>query len=179
MNYRHWDEGGFVRDFYRNGGYDAFMRELDRYHHSKGDDRAAALRRMNMIAEPRVFWVEMWAQRMMDIIEGIPKPYVNMVEGVFARGDDCGVMHTDFLAVSRSMTSIDTVTSWIMGHDPRELPYLRIAKERGIGENDIEKIPLYSLDKNGVESIRDYRSLKRYRLGVYQFRNREYGARFF
>ena len=47
----------------------------------------------------------------MDTIEAIPSPYVNMVEGVFARGDDCGVMHTDFVTVGRSMTAVDSVTS--------------------------------------------------------------------
>jgi len=177
-NYRHWDEGGFNRSFFQSGGYDAFMRELDIYHRSKGDDRRAALRRMNVIAEPRVFWVEMWAQRMMDIIEGLPAPYVNMVDGVFARGDDCGVMHTDFFTVGRSMTAVDAVTSWIMGHNPRALPYLRIAKERGIGDNDIERIPVFSLDESGVKRI-DHSNLERFRLGVYQYGMKEGGARFF
>lgn len=179
MGFKHWDEGGFVRAFDNNGGYDAFMREMDRYRKAKGEERKASLARMNEIAEPRVFWVEMWAQRMMDIVEGIPQPYVSMVEGVFARGDDCGVQHTDFFVVGRSMPAIDSVTSWMMGHDPRELPYLRIAKERNLGENDIDKIPIYSLSERGVERIADYRTLKRYRLGVHQFQLKDEGARFF
>ena len=58
------------------------------------------------------------------------------------------------------MVSVDAVTSWLMGHDPRELGYLRIANERGLGENDIEKIPLYTLDEKGIRKA-DYRSLRR------------------
>ena len=53
-----------------------------------------------------------------------------------------------------------------MGHDPRELFYLRIANERGMGENDIEKIPLYGIDGAGIERIMDYRNLPRARMGV-------------
>ena len=77
------------------------------------------------------------------------------------------------------MTAIDSVTSWIMGHDPRELPYLRIAKERNIGENDIEKIPIYFLSEKGPEKVNDYRTLRRFRMGIYQFGKRDGGARFF
>ena len=115
----------------------------------------------------------------MDIIESIPKPYVSMVEGVFGRGDDCGIVHTDFLTVGRSMVEVDSVTSWLMGHDPRELPYLRIAKERNLGENDIEKIPIYYLSEKGVEQVKDYRTLPRNKLGIYQFKLKEAGVRFF
>jgi uncharacterized protein (DUF362 family) len=179
MGFKHWDEGGFVKAYLANGGYDAFMNGLDSYRKSKGEERKRALERMSAVAETRVFWVEQWSQRMMDMIIGFPKPYVNMVEGVFGRGDDCGVIHTDFFTVSRSMTSIDAVTSWLMGHDPRELPYLRIAKERNIGENDIEKIPIYNLSEKGIERVRDYRTLTRAKMGVYQFSMKENGARFF
>ena len=77
------------------------------------------------------------------------------------------------------MVETDSVTSWIMGHDPRELPYLRIANERHFGENDIEKIPIFYLSEKGIEKVKDYRSLPRFRMGVYQFNNRDAGPRFF
>ncbi len=157
QGFKHWDEGGHVKHYLAAGGYDAFMRVLDRYRSSRGEDRDKALAGMTAIAPPKVFWAEQWCQRMMDMAEGYPAPFVNMVEGVFARGDDVGVVHTDFLTVGRSMTAVDAVTSWMMGHDPRELPYLRIARERGLGENDIERIPVYTLDERGVERI-DFRA---------------------
>ena len=179
MSYKHWDEGGFYRQYKANGGYEAFMAALDRYWKTRGEDRKKALETMSAITDSRVFWVEQWAQRMMDTIEAIPQPYVNMVEGVFARGDDCGVMHTDFSTVGCSMARVDAVTSWMMGHDPRELPYLRIAKERNLGENDIEKIPIYLLSEKGIEKVADYRTLPRTQLGIYQFQIKEPGPRFF
>ena len=179
MGYKHWDEGGYYRHYKANGGYEAFMKELKTYRKSKGEERKKAYERMAAVTDSRVFWVEQWAQRMMDIIESIPKPYVSMVEGVFGRGDDCGVVHTDFLTVGRSMVEVDSVTSWLMGHDPGEFPYLRIAKERNLGENDIEKIPIFYLSERGVEKVVDYRTLPRTRLGIYQFKLKEAGARFF
>lgn len=53
-----------------------------------------------------------------------------------------------------------------MGQDPRGLPYMRIAKERGIGDNDIANIPIYILDENGPARVQDYNSLHRYSLGI-------------
>jgi hypothetical protein len=101
-----------------------------------------------------------------------------MVEGVFARGDDAGTVHADFVTVGRSATCVDAVTTWLMGHDPREMPYLRIAKERGIGENDIEKIPVYILDSKGITKV-DYRVLKRESLGINIYNRRDLGPQYF
>ena len=64
------------------------------------------------------------------------------------------------------MVECDAVTTWLMGHDPRELFYLRIARERGMGENDIEKITLYEITGSGIQKVQDYRSLPRARMGV-------------
>ena len=168
MGYKYWDEGGFYKSYKAAGGYDAFGSSLERYRKSRGDERKKALDTCMDIADSRLFWAEIWAQRMMDIIKVLPKPYVNMVEGVFARGSG-GIAHADFLTVGRSSVEVDAVTSWLMGQDPREIPYLRIANERGLGENDIEKIPVFLLSEKGVERVTDYRSLKRERLGIGNF----------
>ena len=177
--YRFWDDGGFYRSYKAAGGYEAFDTVLKRFEKSRGDERDTAREALYAIADSRLFWAEQWAQRMMDVIEAIPAPYVNMVDGVFARGHSTGIMHTDFLTVGRSMVAVDAVTSWLMGHDPRELPYLRIANERGLGENDIERIPIYILSEKGVEKVRDYRTLKRHFLGIYNYGMSEPGPRFF
>lgn len=160
MDYKYWDEGGFYTAYKAAGGYNEFLKNPE-------------------ITDSRIFWIEQWAQRMMDTIQVMPPPYLNIVEGAFGRGDDTGVQHSDFVTVGRSMTSVDAVTSWLMGHDPRELPYLRIARERGVGENDIEKIPIYALSERGVEKVKDYRELKRYPMGVYIFSLKENGPRYF
>ena len=177
--FKYWDEGGYVKQYVANGGYDTFMRAYDRYQSSKGEDRRAALEEMTRIAPPKVFWAEQWCQRMTDMAECFPAPYVNMVEGVFGRGDDVGVVHTDFLTVGRSMTAVDSVTSWLMGHDPRQLPYLRIANERRQGNNNIETIPIFMLSERGVERVRDYRTLERTPLGVRQYGEKDAPFRFF
>lgn len=168
MGYKHWDAGGFYKSYKAAGGYVAFKQSLDEYRKAKGDDREKALEKCMDIADTRLFWSEIWAQRMMDIIEALPSPYVSMVEGVFATGSS-GVAHADFLTVGRSMVAVDAVTTWLMGHDPREVPYLRIAKERGLGENNIENIPIFLLSENGPEKVNNYRSLKRERLGISNF----------
>ncbi|MCE5252588.1 DUF362 domain-containing protein [bacterium] len=179
MGYKYWDDGDFYRSYKAAGGYDAFREARRKYGKTSGDDRQKALDSLIDIADTRLFWAEMWAQRMMDINEALPSPYVNMVEGVFARGDDIGVVHADFLTVGRSSVAVDAVTSWLMGQDPRELPYLRIANERGLGQNDIEKIPIYILSEKGVEKVTDYRSLKRSSLGIYNYGLRDLGPRYF
>jgi len=166
--YKYWDVGGFYKNYRAAGGYEAFMEAIKTYRNAKGEERKKALERCVDIADSRVFWAEIWAQRMMDIVEVLPKPLVNMVEGTFARGAG-GIEHADFLTVGRSSVAVDAVTSWLMGHDPREIPYLRIANERGMGENDIGKIPVYILSEKGPEKVGDYRSLKRVSLGISYF----------
>ena len=158
MGYKYWDEGGFYKAYREAGGYEEYLKNPD-------------------IADSRIFWAEIWAQRMMDAIEVLPKPYVNMVEGVFGRGNN-GVHHSNFVTVGRSMVAVDAVTTWLMGHDPREVPYLRIANERGLGENNIDKIPVYILSEKGVEKLKDYRLLKRTKLGIYIYGIEDNGLRY-
>jgi len=177
QGYKHWDHGGFYKKYLAAGGYDAFREARDAYEKAKGDERKKALDRIYDVADSWLFASEQWAQRMMDCVQAFPTPYVSMVEGVFARGAE-GTVHADFVTVGRSPVSVDAVTSWIMGHDPRELPYLRIANERGVGDNDIERIPVFLLDEKGVKKI-DYHDLRREKLGIYIYRQRDLGPQFF
>ncbi len=156
--YKYWDEGGFYQAYRTAGGYEEYLRNSD-------------------IADSRIFWAEIWAQRMMDMVEVLPKPYLNMVEGVFSRGDN-GIFLSNFVTAGRSMVAVDAVTTWLMGHDPREVPYLRIANERGLGENNIEKIPIFMLTEKGVERLKDYRLLKRTKLGLYIYGVDDNGLRY-
>ncbi len=190
MGYKYWDDGGFYKSYKNMGGYDAFMKTLATYEQERktiakqftGKEYAEALgKAMDKLydyADSRIFWAEIWAQRMMDINSAIPAPFVSMVEGVFSRGDN-GTELLNFVTVGRNSTAVDAVTSWIMGQDPRELPYLRIANERGMGENNIEKIPLYYLSEKGVEKIADYKTVERGKLGIYNYGLTEEGLRYF
>jgi len=146
MGYTHWDEYGFARAYFNAGGWNAFQ---------NGEFKP----------DSRIFWFEQWAQRMLDIASNV-HPYVNLIEGIVGV-DGAGTLHlNNFITISRSMVACDSVASWLMGHDPRELYYTRIANERGMGENNIEKIAIYEITDRGVERIKDYRTLPRARMGV-------------
>lgn len=147
MGFKYWDEGGFVRDYYKAGGYEAFINGTFK-------------------ADYKLFWAEQWSQRMMDIISNVT-PYVNLVEGIVGIAGDGKLHLNNFITVSCSMVECDSVTTWLMGHDPREMPFLRIANERGLGQNDIEKVSIFEITGNGgIERVRDYRTLERSRIGA-------------
>jgi uncharacterized protein (DUF362 family) len=179
MGFKHWDHGGYYKQYVNNGGYKAFKKVHKTIKGKKGDDFQKALNKIYDIADSRLFLAEQWAQRMVDNAEVLPPSFVNMVEGVFAYGDEPGIVHSDFVTVGRSTIAVDSVTSWLMGHDPRELPYLRIAKERGLGDNDIENIPIYFLDEKGVSRVASYDILKRNKLGVNIYRLKDLSAQYF
>ncbi len=146
MRYKYWDDGGFAKEYFDAGGWETYR---------KGEFKPNFL----------TFREEQWSQRMLDIASNI-HPYVNIVEGVFGIDILNNLYLNNFITVSRSMVECDAVTTWLMGHDPRELFYLRNANERGMGENDIEKIPIYEITGKGIERVNDYRKLPRARMGV-------------
>ncbi len=150
MGYKHWDEYGYAKAYFDAGGWEAYR---------KGEFEP----------DTKIFWFEQWAQRMLDIASNI-NPTINLVEGIVGIDGANDLYLNNFVTVSKSMVACDSVTSWLMGHDPRELYYTRIANERGMGENDIEKIPLFKITGRGVERIRDYRNLPRARMGVNIYR---------
>lgn len=161
MGYKYWDEGGYVRDYYKAGGWEAY-------------------RKGSFKPDHRVFHHEMWAQRMLDVVS-TSNPYVNIVDGIVSHKDEGnpGLQLNNFITISRSMVECDSVTNWLMGHDPREIPYMRIANERGMGENDIEKITIYEITDHGIERVKDYRELKRARIGVRIESDRRLPLRYF
>ncbi|MFC1542249.1 DUF362 domain-containing protein [Candidatus Latescibacterota bacterium] len=179
MGFKHWDHGGFYKQYVSQGGYKAFKKARDTYETKRGEERTNALDDIYDIADSRLFLAEQWAQRMMDQVQVFPQPYVSMVEGIFSRGNDNGTVHSDYLTVGRSMVEVDAVTSWLMGHDPREVPYLRIANERGLGNNDIASIRIYILDEGGISRVKDYRTLKRSSCGIHIYRLSDLGAQYF
>lgn len=159
LNYKYWDEGGFVRDYFKSGGWEAFRNGC-----FKPDNR--------------LFWSEQWGQRMMDVAANIT-PCLNMVEGIVGIDGAHRLHLNNFITISRSMVECDAVTGWLMGHDPREMPYLRIANERGLGQNDIEKIDIYEITGKSIRRVKDYRTLPRARMGIWVYRVRGCPLRFF
>ncbi|MHB9029078.1 MAG: DUF362 domain-containing protein [Candidatus Latescibacterota bacterium] len=158
MNFKYWDEGGYCKAYFDSGGYEAFK---------KGANNA----------DYKLFWGEQWGQRMMDVVSNV-HPAVCLVEGIVGVDGGNALHLNNFVTVSRSMVSCDSLAAWLMGHDPRELPFLRIANERGLGENDIDRIPVYEISEKGVAKI-DYRNLPRAKMGVHVYSEKGAPLRFF
>ncbi len=159
MNYRYWDEGGHSSEYFKLGGWDAYQR---------GEFKP----------DYKTFWGEQWGQRMMDVNAAI-SPYVNMVEGIGGVDRKGTLPLNNFITVSCNRVSCDSMASWLMGHDPRELPYLRIANERGMGDNDIDNLDIYEIRKNDIVKVSDYRKLPRARMGVHVYSTKNAPLRFF
>ncbi len=117
----------------------------------------------------------MWCQRAMDSATAL-KPGINIVEGVIGRDGNGFGDGTDYLVnyivAGLSMPEVDAVASHIMGQNPLELYYMRIARERGLGENNPGKIAIYRIDELGVAPIQ-LSSLRRVPMGVNLHSSRE------
>ena len=83
------------------------------------------------------------------------------------------------LVIGLSKVEVDSIGSYIMGHDPAQLPYTRVARERGLGECDPSKIDLYWIRESEVVPIRDLAEIKRTPLGVNMHTWAETGKRLF
>ena len=145
------------------GGFDAF---------SKAKKDRQALREFNKGIDG-LMQHEIWLQRGLDNADAL-HPDINIIEGIIgldgeelnrdAIGDDQLV---NMVIVGCSPYETDAVGSWIMGHDPRELWYTRVAKERGLGECDPERIDIYFIRDNGeIEKVRRLSDIRRHPLGL-------------
>ena len=109
---------------------------------------------------------EPWAQRISDLVS-IFRPYekhflINIVEGIIGRdgtafnqGEDRPV---GLVIAGVNPVHVDAVASFLAGHDPRYIPFMVIAHERGLGEKDIERIEIYEMAEQRpltVEALRE------------------------
>ena len=70
--------------------------------------------------------------------------------------------------------------NYVMGHDPREIWYTRVAKEREFGECDINKIEINKILDNGeILPIRNISEIKRHPLGLNWARKKDPSERLF
>ncbi len=171
--FKHWDVEGLYPLYEKKGGWDAFKKV-------KGDPKKTR-EFMEGINGP-LMWDEMWTQRALDSASAII-PNLNVIEGVIGRdgsGFDTGRDElTNVIIVGMSMVEVDSVGSYIMGHDPNELPYTRVAKERGMGECDPATIKIYRIRNGEITPINNLAEIKRYRLGVNMHTWAETGQRLF
>jgi len=185
--FKHWDTENAYAVYEAKGGWEAFKKIKN--------DIEKVKEFMEGIPKPFVddedfmssipgalMWDEQWCQRAIDSAKAII-PDINIIEGIIGRdgsGFDVGTDELcNIIVIGLSMTEVDAVGSYIMGHDPRELYYTRIANERGLGECDPEKIEIYWVRENGIVPVRNLSEIKRYPLGVNLHTWYETGERLF
>jgi len=112
---------------------------------------------------------ELYCQRACDALLA-SKPWVNIVEGVIGR-DGSGFRHgRDVLAnlgvAGINPVHVDAVTTYLMGHNPGNVGYLKVARERGLGKS-LEDMDVYLLTDEGPVECEDLSKVGRLSLGVY------------
>ena len=120
-----------------------------------------------------LFRQESWIHRGLDNAETL-KPELNIIEGIIALDGnehgwwEIGEDHlVNIVVAGCSPYEVDAVGSYIMGHDPREIWYTRVAKEKGYGECDPKKIDIYRIRDNGeIEPVKNLAEIKRYPIGL-------------
>jgi uncharacterized protein (DUF362 family) len=88
-------------------------------------------------------WEEGLARRLNDTAKAVP-PHLNIIEGVVGR-DGTGFHRgrnfpLGLVIAGVNMVAVDSVASYLMGFDPAQLIYLRMAAEAGLGSNDLNAL---------------------------------------
>ena len=103
------------------------------------------------------------ALRLADTARAI-RPALNLIEGIVGRegtGFQRGRNRALGLAIAGvNLVAVDSLASYLMGFDPRELIYLKVAAGAGLGENDIRKLRVYTLQAGGLILCPDVRALR-------------------
>ncbi|MHB9028519.1 MAG: DUF362 domain-containing protein [Candidatus Latescibacterota bacterium] len=175
-NFKRWDQDGDYKKYEERGGWEAFRKVKD-----KPKERAEFLQGMRSLMRH-----EMWMHRGLDSAYTL-KPNLNIVCGIV--GLDGEELHRDKIGEERlcnmviaglSPFEVDAVGSYYMGHDPRELWYTRVAKEKGYGECDPSKIKIYWIRDNGnIEPLRDLSEIRRQQIGLNWARMKDPSQRLF
>ncbi len=174
--FKRWDQDGDYKLYEERGGWEVFRKIKD-----KPQERAEFLQGMRSLMRH-----EMWMHRGLDSAYTI-KPALNVICGII--GLDGEELHRDKIGEERlcnmviaglSPYEVDAVGSYFMGHDPRELWYTRVAREKGYGECDPEKIKIYWIRENGnIEPLRSLSEIKRHRIGLNWARMKDPDQRLF
>jgi uncharacterized protein (DUF362 family) len=89
---------------------------------------------------------------------------LTIVEGVVGRegtGFQRGRNRALGLVIAGSnVVAVDSVASWLVGFDPQQLIYLRIANEARLGENDLARLKLYTAPDGALLPCADPAALR-------------------
>ena len=154
-----------------NAIYDRYI-ELGGYKTYKKVKKDVPARRAFLKEVGNLFTHESWMHRGLDNAQFL-KPDLNIIEGVIAMdgnahgrkgiGDNYLV---NTVIAGCSPFEVDAVGTYIMGHDPNEVWYTRVAKEKGYGECDINKIDIYWIREGEIIPVKNIAELKRHRIGL-------------
>jgi len=136
----------------------------------------------SVLSPVQLMYSEMWCQRAVDSAFAV-RPHIYIIEGIIGRegnGFNIGTDHLcNFIVIGLSKLEVDSVASYLMGQNPLELHYTRIGKERGLGENDPEKIEINWIRDGEIVPLRRLSELRRIPLGVNIFGAKDPGERLF
>ena len=175
--FKRWDPNESYKRYEEKGGWEVYRKAR------KDSDEALN----EFLRDVRgIMRYEMWLQRGLDNADVI-RPQINIIEGIIGLdgeelnrdkiGDDQLV---NIVIAGCSPYEVDAVGSYVMGHDPREIWYTRVAKERGFGECDINKIEINKILDNGeIVPIRNISEIKRHPLGLNWARKKDPDQRLF
>lgn len=160
--FKRWDRHGSYRKYVEKGGWDAFRKVKD-----NDADRNEFMKGIGALMRH-----EMWMHRGLENAVAL-KPQLNIVEGIISldgeelNRDKIGEDQlTNMIIAGISPFEVDAVGSYIMGHDPKEIWYTRVAKERGFGECDVNKIDVYWIENGEIRPIKNISEIPRYRIGL-------------
>ena len=108
-------------------------------------------------------WQEGLARRLNDTAKAVT-PHLNIVEGVVGR-DGTGFHRgrnfpLGLVIAGVNMAAVDSVASYLMGFDPAQLIYLRMATEAGLGVSDLSRLRIYEERDGAVVPCPDLAALR-------------------
>ena len=116
-----------------------------------------------MDAKVHELWEEGLARRLNDTAKVVP-PHLNIVEGVIGR-DGTGFNRgrnfpLGLVIAGVNMVAVDCVASYLMGFDPSQIIYLRMAEAAGLGSNDLSGLRIYSVQDGAIVPCPDIEALR-------------------
>ncbi len=84
---------------------------------------------------------KMYEGRLFCIVEGL----IGRDGTAFNQGND---HYAGLLIAGANIFEVDKVTAWLMGHDPKYIPWLVVGEDRGLGSRDIHDTEIYLLPDN-------------------------------
>jgi uncharacterized protein (DUF362 family) len=103
------------------------------------------------------------ARRLVDTAQ-VVTPALNIIEGIvgregtgFQRGKNRAL---GLIVAGINLVAVDSLASYLMGFDPQQLGYLKLAAEAGLGPNRIEELKIFTEHQGELLACRDAGSLR-------------------